>query len=515
MSALPVPAAEAARERSPVRRNVVANYAGSAWTAIVSLVFVPLYIRYLGAEAYGLVGVFITIQALIVLLDMGLSAIANRELARRSAGNAIAEMRDLMRTLELVFWIAGVVIAAAIVTAAPLVARYWLENESLSVATVETSIALIGLAIGAQWPSFVYTGAFMGLQRHVTLNSTLAAAATVRALGALAVLVFVSQTIVAFFLWYAVTSLAQTAVMRMLVWRALPPSTRPDRVRWQLLHEQRRFAAGITGAYALTVVLTQLDKVVLSRLLTLRSFGYYALASVVATTLYRVAGPVVQAVYPRLTQLAASPHSRLELVQLYHRSCQSVAVLMIPAAVVVALFSHELLLLWTRDPVTTAETYRILRLLALGTALYGLAAVPHALQLAFGWTRLAIVTNALAVAVLLPAMLLGVLWFGAVGAAGAWLAMSAVFLVVHVHFTHSRVLPGERGRWYRDDLLAPLVVSVLVGSAARLLVSPRYPPMAQLAGVIVAGIVTIFACALATPATRGLAARLVRLRIPA
>lgn len=490
----------------------MANYAGTAWTAVVSLIFVPLYIRYLGAEAYGLVGVFITIQALIVLLDMGLSAIANRELARQSAANAATSMRDLMRTLELVFWVAGVVIAAAIVLAAPLVARYWLDNEALPVATVQTSIALIGLAIGAQWPSFVYAGAFMGLQRHVTLNLTLAAAATVRAAGALVVLIFVSQTIVAFFVWYAVSSLVQTALMGTLVWWALPRSNQSPRVRWTLLREQRRFAAGITGAYALTVVLTQLDKVALSRLLSLRSFGYYALASVVATTLYRVAGPVVQAVYPRLTQLAASPNTRHELVQLYHRSCQTVAVLMIPAAIVVALFSHELLLLWTRDATTTAETYRILSLLALGTALYGLAAVPHALQLAFGWTRLAIITNALAVAVLLPAMLLGVRLFGAVGAAAAWLAMSVVFLIVHVHFTHSRVLPGERARWYRDDFLAPLLVSVVVGTVARLVVSPRHPPAVQLAGVILAGVATVLACSLVTPATRGLATRLLRFR---
>ena len=38
-------------------RNVVANLFGGAWNALLSMLFVQLYLRFLGSEAFGLVGV--------------------------------------------------------------------------------------------------------------------------------------------------------------------------------------------------------------------------------------------------------------------------------------------------------------------------------------------------------------------------------------------------------------------------------------------------------------------------
>ena len=40
------------------KRNVLANFAGRAWSALMALAFLPLYIRFLGIESYGLVGIF-------------------------------------------------------------------------------------------------------------------------------------------------------------------------------------------------------------------------------------------------------------------------------------------------------------------------------------------------------------------------------------------------------------------------------------------------------------------------
>ncbi|MBS1199036.1 MAG: polysaccharide biosynthesis protein, partial [Proteobacteria bacterium] len=41
-----------------LRRNLIANYLGQGWAAIMGMAFVPLYIKYLGVESYGLIGLF-------------------------------------------------------------------------------------------------------------------------------------------------------------------------------------------------------------------------------------------------------------------------------------------------------------------------------------------------------------------------------------------------------------------------------------------------------------------------
>ena len=43
---------------SLLKRNIIANFAGQGWAALMALAFVPLYIKFLGIEAYGLIGFF-------------------------------------------------------------------------------------------------------------------------------------------------------------------------------------------------------------------------------------------------------------------------------------------------------------------------------------------------------------------------------------------------------------------------------------------------------------------------
>ncbi|MDE2060547.1 MAG: hypothetical protein KGL31_00010 [candidate division NC10 bacterium] len=45
-----------------VKRNIIANTLGRGWSMLMGLVFVPLYIKFLGMEAYGLIGFFATLQ---------------------------------------------------------------------------------------------------------------------------------------------------------------------------------------------------------------------------------------------------------------------------------------------------------------------------------------------------------------------------------------------------------------------------------------------------------------------
>ena len=94
-----------------VRRNIAANYVGSGISALLSLALVPVYIRYLGIEAYALVGLFAVIQAWLALLDFGLTPTLGREMARFSAGALSAQaIHDLLRTLEILALMVSVVI---------------------------------------------------------------------------------------------------------------------------------------------------------------------------------------------------------------------------------------------------------------------------------------------------------------------------------------------------------------------------------------------------------------------
>src|SRR5215210_5065650 len=106
---------------SQLKLNLAANFVGKGWTALMGIVFIPLFIRFMGIESYGLVGFFTTLQAMFILLDLGLTTTLNRELARYSAvSEKSQDMRDLVRTLEIVYWGVAICIGIIVCILSPL-----------------------------------------------------------------------------------------------------------------------------------------------------------------------------------------------------------------------------------------------------------------------------------------------------------------------------------------------------------------------------------------------------------
>ena len=113
--------------------------------AMVGIVMLPFYLRALGVEAYGLVGLFIVLQTWLALLDFGLSSTLSREAARFRAGALdAARLRHLLRFVELTFLTLAILAAIGLVVGARGIATGWLRNMTLPDAEAVSAIRLIG-----------------------------------------------------------------------------------------------------------------------------------------------------------------------------------------------------------------------------------------------------------------------------------------------------------------------------------------------------------------------------------
>lgn len=256
------------------------------------------------------------------------------------------------------------------------------------------------------------------------------------------------------------------------------------------------------SATALTgIVLTQLDKVILSRLLSLNAFGYYAIAGLAASLPGALAGAFYNAVYPRLNQLAVIGDYE-ELRRVYHRSCQLLAVMLAPVGLVVAVFSKELMFLWTRSPVTTANTYRVVSILAVGQLFTGFMILPYAMQLAHGWTRLGWVSNVVAIVLLVPTIIWLASTYGVVGASCVWVLLYGGQMVGMIHWMHGRLLVDEKRRWYTDDVFRPFAASLVVIVLGRFVRTDEWSS-AVVAAYLASVLVVAWGCAaMGTPLAR-------------
>lgn len=445
-----------------VKRNVVANYLGSAWAAVMGMAFLPLYIRYLGIESYGLVGFFVTLQTWLFLLDMGLAPTLNREIARFSAGRHTSQsINDLLRSMEFVCATVAVLLALLVAGFSSWITTDWLKLQTLSTGAVSLALSIMGLVIAFQWMGTLYRSALLGLQQHVVLSLVTASIATVRALGTIVVLVFLSSSITAFFLFQCGVSLVETIIFAWYVRWRLPRPPQAPKFRLEAIKSVWRFAAGLTAITFLATLLTQVDKLLLAKLLPLDQFGYFSLAVAVAGALSLIIGPLHNVAFPRLTELVATG-DETALAREYHRFSQLLSITVLPATLILCVFSKEIIFLWTRDAVITQAVAPIVSIWVVGTALNGLMHIPYAVQLAHGWARLTIVVNVIAVTIMIPAMLYWVPLHGALAAAWIWVLINAGYIFFAIGAMHTRILKAEKWKWYMQDVIGPLAVGISV-----------------------------------------------------
>lgn len=476
----------------PLKRNLIANYLGQGWTALMGLAFVPFYIKLMGVESYGIVGVFTSLMGMLAILDLGLSQSMNREMARLSSEQGDAKrMADTARTLEVIYWGIAFGVVAVIVLLSNFIAYHWLNPEHLSRDSLLQALWIMALVIGLRWPVAIYMGGLNGLQRQVQVNILLIIFATMQGAGALAVLWFVEPTIQAFFWWQAAIALAQVVVLRFALWRSFPSGNK-GRFSKDVLHNIWRFAAGMTGISLVATILTQTDKLLLSKMLTLTEFGYYTFAATIAAVVYRIIGPVFTAYYPRLTELV-SKGDQLGLVSTYHQGCQLMAVTILPPTLILALFSKEILELWTHNPDVVTHSSLLISLLVIGNALNGLMNIPYALQLAHGWTKLAFYQNVVAVVILVPAIYFVTLRWGAGGAAGVWIVLNSGYVFIGAQLMYRRLLVAEKLRWYVNDVGKILLAVLAVTGIARELMVSKLGSMAIISIMVLTLGIAIFA----------------------
>ena len=144
---------------SPVRLNILANYAGSFWNAVMGVIFIPLYIKFMGIESYTLVGVFASLLALFSVLDMGLSATMTREMARLSALDPTGrDTRGLARTLEVIYWSVALLLGLAVIALAGPIAEHWVKPDRLQPSVVKQALMITGGVVALRWPAAFYSG---------------------------------------------------------------------------------------------------------------------------------------------------------------------------------------------------------------------------------------------------------------------------------------------------------------------------------------------------------------------
>lgn len=443
-----------------LKANITANFIGNAWSALIGLLFVPIYLNYIGAEGYGLIGIFASLQVVLSLLDSGLSTTLNKEMSRLSVlPQKEQQMQNLVKTLGNVYWGMALVAGLIALCISPLLARYWVHPVNLSIKTITYAFVLLSISLVFQFPSGFYSGGLLGLQRHVMLNAIRIVFATLKSVGALVVLVFVSRSVLAFFGWTLLVAILQSFTLKFVLWYYLPKTASEPVFDKQELKNIWRFAAGMAGISLTAILLTQVDKIILSKILSLEQFGYYSVACTLGLMISQIVGPLTQSYFPKFSNLI-SLNKITDLKNLYHQGCQLISVLVLPATFILFFFSKELIFIWTHSEKTVANTWLVASVYGLGTGINGLLSIPYQLTVAYGWTKLGFYQNVFLLCLMIPLTIYLSLHYGALGGALSWAIVNILYFLITPTLIHNKILKNEKSYWYWNDTLKLLLVCI-------------------------------------------------------
>lgn len=453
-----------------IRRNILSNYASQGYVTLVGIIMVPLYIRHMGAEAYGLVGFFAMLQVWFGLLDLGLTPMIARETARFHAGAMDAlSYRRLVRALEGVFLLVAVAGAAALIAASATIASEWLQAAKLPAPEVQSALQLMAGIIALRWMCGLYRGIVSGSERLIWLGAYNAGIATLRSVPVLAVLMYISATPTAFFSFQFGIAILELGGLTIFAYRLLPAVSPKQQLPWQWspLKPVLNFSATIAFTSLAWALVSETDKLVLSRILPLADYGYFSAAVLVASGILILTAPISSAILPRMARLhAEGKHS--ELINVYRNATQLVAVVAAPAAMLLAMFAKQVLWAWTGDANLVEKATPVLTLYAVGYGILAISTFPYYLQYANGNLKLHFIGSALMAILLVPSLIWAALNYGMTGAGWAWLISNSVYFIVWVPLVHIRLAKGLHLTWLIIDIgiiyIPMLALALLIDS---------------------------------------------------
>jgi O-antigen/teichoic acid export membrane protein len=442
------------------------------------------------------------LQAWFSLLDMGMTPTLNREMARYSAGaHSVQSIRDLLRTLEIICFAMALLIGVTIWLAADWVANHWLHANKIPLETIAQAIFIMGIVVGLRLLEGFYRSAIMGLEKQVWLGIATSVLATIRSAGAVAVLVWIKSDIESFFVWQCLISIFAMITFMLYLYNCLPKSSKTARFSWLQLKSISRFAGGMMFITLQAVLLMHLDKIILSRILTLEMFAYYSLAAMVIGVFFQMVDPVIHACFPRFTDLITR-NKMAALIKLFHQNAQFISILVMPIALMLLFFSEPILLLWIGNLQLAQTVAPMMSLMALGSMFNSFMHLPVMLSFSYNWVGFAISQNTVAIIFLIPAIFWASLNYGGIGVAWIWLILNSCYFLISAQFFYKRLLSSEKYHWYCYDIIFPLISALAVVSCFSWLKPDSLPKITEIVWLIITWLCVATAAALSVTEVR-------------
>ena len=446
-------------------RNTLWNLVGNGAPMTVAVFCIPILIRGLGKERFGVLTLAWALIGYASLFDLGLGRALTQLVARKLGAGEDREVPTLVWTTLLLMLVLGFAGTAAVFLISP-----WLAGRGLNIPAAlqeETlqSFRLLGLSI----PFVITTAGLRGLleahQRFGLINVLRIPMGVFTFAGPLLVLPF-SRSVVPVVATLLAGRIAAWAAHLLLCLRVLPELRRSLAWERSAVGPMLRFGGWMTVTNVVSPLMVTLDRFLIGALVSMTAVAYYATPYEVVTKFLLLPGALMGVMFPAFSASYAQDGKRTAL--LFRRSVKSLFLVLFPIMLCTVALAQDGLKLWLGAEFAQ-HSFRVLQCLAVGVFINSLAYVPFAFLQGVGRPDLTATLHLTE----LP-LYLGLLWWligtrGIEGAAFVWTARVAVD-ALFLFGLAKRFLLGKRRIRLRTALLP--AVALLILALATLLQGP-------------------------------------------
>jgi O-antigen/teichoic acid export membrane protein len=414
---------------SLLARNTLWNFVGNGAPIVVAVLCIPLLIKGLGVDRFGVLSLVLAVIGYANLFDLGLGRALTQLVASKLGTGEDHEVPSLVWTSLLLMLLLGLVGTIVIVLASP-----WLVHRVLRLPTSLQAESLYSFyLLGLSLPSVICTAALRGLleaqQRFDIVNALRIPLGIFSFVGPLFVLPFSRN------LGLVVAVLVGGRVIGCVAHFLFCLRTTPElrvRIAWRSssLGPLFRFGGWMTISNIIGPLMVTCDRFLIGALLSASAVAYYATPYELVTKLWIIPGALMGVMFPAFSTSSTQDQNRMAL--LFGRSVKYLLLVLFPMVLLVIVLAQDGLKLWLGAEFAQ-NSARVLQWLAVGVFVNSIAHVPFALLQGVGKPDLTAKLHMLE----LPAYLLALWWlttrYGINGAAMAWtgrVAFDAIVLFV-------------------------------------------------------------------------------------
>lgn len=442
-------------KKNIVNRNIVSNIIGQAGVTCLVFLFAPICINNLGADAYGLIGLFGLVYTWLSVFDFGINSAVSREAALfKAEKNKDSALGGLLSIGEAIYLaLAGLLVAFLCIYPDFFINSNEYENgEKLAI------VFLMGTAAGLKLLEMLYISALKGMQEQVWFNAYNLITNTIRWGGASILIMYAQADIRLVFLWIAICAVISAFSARVKVFQYI----KLEKSTYKKNLESLRVSSGfLVGSFSIAVVsffVGQSDKIVINKYYGLETFGYYSIAITCAGGLYVLVNAVNSAVYPRLIDATVHEKDSAGLWLEYFKYSKRLSFVLIAASMVLFNFPSQILLFWTGSMAVSDDSSRFLKILTIGVMFHGLNFIPYSMQLAKGWTDIALKNSLILGAFyVLSFYYITSSGYSALAVAYAFSIMCFISFLLSLVQLHSRIFKGFLYLYLKDICFVPIV----------------------------------------------------------